>query len=260
MNKYLTPPPLINTPIAEDGDYNIIPNNIDEKGKASFSKGFPIETSIPFNQGGYAPRRLDMNGFLNLLSKHLYWYQSGGLAPYSRDLDYIPNNVVYYNDNIWVCIANNGPQNGGIIAPGANTNYWKTLPDKYGLAYNSSINAATVNLVREVTASGNTIRVTKQNGSVSNYTIQTGNWTLAMGETGWARENITGFTIQWGRSPKVGTQRVYFPRTFRWAGIVVATEISDRTRSFAVNAIDNSGFNWWPGKGDYCYYIATGIS
>lgn len=63
-----------------------------------------------------------------------------------------------------------------------------------------------------------------------------------------------------GRSPNVGTQRVYFPRTFRWAGIVVATEISDRTRSFAVNAVDNSGFNWWPDKGDYCYYIATGIS
>ena len=89
-----------------------------------------------------------MNGFLNLLSKHLYWYQSGGQAIYSNQNNYIPNNIVLHNNNWWICRASNGPQNG-IIAPGANTNYWQTLQEGLGLASTANLNNSIAGLVRD---------------------------------------------------------------------------------------------------------------
>lgn len=196
-DKNLVAPDRLAIPIASEGDYNIIPTNSQDK--ASLEQGFPVKTSIPFNQGGDPVSRNDMNGFLNLLSKHLYWYQSGGQAIYSNQNNYIPNNIVLHNNNWWICRAANGPQNGGIIAPGANTNYWQTLQEGLGLASTANLNNSISGLVREVTASGNTIRVTKQNGSVSSYTIQSGNWTLYAQSNGWIRNDSTGFTFQWGQ-------------------------------------------------------------
>lgn len=245
-DKNLVAPDRLAIPIASEGDYNIIPTNSQDK--ASLEQGFPVKTSIPFNQGGDPVSRNDMNGFLNLLSKHLYWYQSGGQAIYSNQNNYIPNNIVLHNNNWWICRAANGLQNGGIIAPGANTNYWQTLQEGLGLASTANLNNSISGLVREVTASGNTIRVTKQNGSVSSYTIQSGNWTLYAQSNGWIRNDSTGFTFQWGQwdGHAPGPDTVYFPRTFSWCMGITTQNLTSAQNPyknfFTVYTLNNSGF------------------
>ena len=135
-----------------------------------------------------------------------------------------------------------------IIAPGANTNYWQTLQEGLGLASIANLNNSIAGLVREVTASGNTIRVTKQNGSVSSYTIQSGNWTLYAQSNGWIRNDSTGFTFQWGQwdGHAPGPDTVYFPRTFSWCmGITTQNLTSARNpykNFFTVYTLNNSGF------------------
>lgn len=60
-DKNLVAPDRLAIPIASEGDYNIIPTNSQDK--ASLEQGFPVKTSIPFNQGGDPVSRNDMNGF-----------------------------------------------------------------------------------------------------------------------------------------------------------------------------------------------------
>ena len=64
---------------AADGDYNIIPTTNPGTGLCSWPLGFPTETQTPIAAGGTPPRRQDMNGALNWLSRHLLWTQQGGL-------------------------------------------------------------------------------------------------------------------------------------------------------------------------------------
>lgn len=135
MDKYLVSPTPLTKPIATDGEYAVIPENQKEvgDGRASISTGFPVETSIPLSEGGKVVRRVDENGFLNLFSKFIYWMQSGGQALYNSSLNYVPNNMVVHNNIFWVCKTANGPDNGGVVAPGANTNYWVSLSSSIGV-------------------------------------------------------------------------------------------------------------------------------
>ena len=82
-------------------------------------------------------------------------------------------------------------------------------------------------------------------------------WTVAEGAAGWARENTTGFTIQWGDTTT-------FPRTFTTAFQVVMQTNNNKGEQLyknqvTVTSISNNGFTIGsPGQGQR--YVAFGIS
>jgi hypothetical protein len=82
-------------------------------------------------------------------------------------------------------------------------------------------------------------------------------WTISKGTNGWARENSTGFTIQWG-------DQTTFPRTFTTAFQVVMQTNNNKGEQLyknqvTVTAISNNGFTIGsPGQGQR--YVAFGIS
>lgn len=82
-------------------------------------------------------------------------------------------------------------------------------------------------------------------------------WTISRGTNGWARENSTGFTIQWG-------DQTTFPRTFTTAFQVVMQTNNNKGEQLykdqvTVTAIYNNGFTIGsPGQGQR--YVAFGIS
>ena len=68
--------------------------------------------------------------------------------------------------------------------------------------------------------------------------VDTSTWTIAYGVNGWARDNSSGFTIQWGRlnTGSWGDRRVNFPRSFSYVSTVLV--------SSAGYKIDVSNYPW----------------
>ena len=113
---------------AADGDYNVIPATDAGTGLSSWEEGFPPETQTPITAGGVPPRRQDMNGALNAVSKELLWYQQGGLWTYNAQTNYEVGNEVLQNGSLYYCIRANGP--GSTVKSPANDTaetYWKPI-------------------------------------------------------------------------------------------------------------------------------------
>lgn len=71
-------PTLLEMPIARDGAKNSIPSTTSPTtGLLSQQFGWQDINSMPVQQGGKAPSRLDFNGVLNLLSNILFYSQKG---------------------------------------------------------------------------------------------------------------------------------------------------------------------------------------
>lgn len=113
---------------AADGDYNVIPTTNPGTGLCSWPLGFPTETQTPIAAGGTPPRRQDMNGALNWLSKHLLWTQQGGLWRYNANANYEIGNVALENDSLYYCIQPNGPAST-VVSPSDDIAgaYWSAL-------------------------------------------------------------------------------------------------------------------------------------
>lgn len=94
---------------AASGDRNIIPESTGKLGLASWNEGFPAITSVPFSEGGIAPKRADFNGIFNALSVAVLWYQQGGVFVYDKATNYEIGNLVIYSGEIYVCKTANGP-------------------------------------------------------------------------------------------------------------------------------------------------------
>lgn len=113
---------------AADGDYNVIPTTDPGTGLCSWPLGFPTETQTPIAAGGTPPRRQDMNGALNWLSKHLLWTQQGGLWQYNANANYEIGNIALENDSLYYCIQSNGPAST-VVSPSDDSAgaYWSAL-------------------------------------------------------------------------------------------------------------------------------------
>lgn len=68
--------------------------------------------------------------------------------------------------------------------------------------------------------------------------INTSNWSASNGINGWARDNSTGFTVQWGRmtTGSRGDRRVNFPRSFSNVSAVLTSSIG--------YSIDTTNYSW----------------
>lgn len=110
---------------AASGDRNIIPESTGDLGLASWNEGFPAICSVPFSEGGLAPKRADFNGVFNALSQATRWQQQGGIYAYDNATDYEVGNIVVYNNDIYLCRVANGP--GGAVKSPTDTETWSRL-------------------------------------------------------------------------------------------------------------------------------------
>lgn len=75
------------------------------------------------------------------------------------------------------------------------------------------------NYIKTVSVNGRTITFTRGNGTTFSIVTQdtvsqnTSNWSVSNGTNGWARDNSTGFTIQWGTAD-TKARRIGFSRSF----------------------------------------------
>lgn len=60
------------------GQHATIPNTTSDRGRASFQRGFPTETSTPIAQGGVPPVRQDFNAMGYIPMSHAFYAQNGG--------------------------------------------------------------------------------------------------------------------------------------------------------------------------------------
>ena len=124
------PSNLLPRPFADNGTYQIIPDDKNISGRASWKEGFPTETQLPLSNGGVAPSRMDFNGVLYMLSSLAVWQQGGGLFLYDAGRDYNTPAMVMYADMLWFCKAANGPgATVGVKEPGTDANFWISFLD-----------------------------------------------------------------------------------------------------------------------------------
>lgn len=91
---------------------------------ASFKKLFPALTQVPLSEGGVAPQRTDFNTLFKLLGDNIFYLQQGGVFTYSDTTEYENGALVKYNNELYLCIKNNGSSNKH--AP-SNNEYWKKI-------------------------------------------------------------------------------------------------------------------------------------
>lgn len=117
-------PTLLEMPIARDGAKNSIPSTTSPTtGLLSQQYGWQDINSMPVQQGGKAPSRLDFNGVLNLLSNILFYAQKGWQFEWDSSQAYYAGCIVKdTNDGkMYMCID-------GVTsttAPHADTTNWK---------------------------------------------------------------------------------------------------------------------------------------
>jgi len=97
-------PTLLTSPIAENGDKNVIPASTGATtGLLDQEHGFQQINELPLQAGGLPPQRKDFNGAFNLLSKLLFYVQKGWQFEYDENQDYYAGCVVKDTDGGLYC-------------------------------------------------------------------------------------------------------------------------------------------------------------
>lgn len=86
----------------------------------------------------------------------------------------------------------------------------------------------------------------------------TSNWSISRGSSGWARDNSTGFTIQWGRN---SSTRTTFPRAFSTVYSIAAYGTYGGSRSDHVDNLGEFTNTYFTTSNSFNnYWIAVGVS
>ena len=120
--------------------------------------------------------------------------------------------------------------------------------------------------IKNVSINGRTITFTRGDGTTFTITTQdtvttnSSNWSVSNGTNGWARDNSTGFTIQWGVYGATGTAWITFPRSFASVHVVSIGMVSSTnvTAGSAFTDLSNSGFTITTTVGTH--WLAAGFS
>lgn len=110
--------------LGKDADVTTIPDTAGET-DPSIDKIFPSVFSIPLARGGRAIPRSVLNGLFKLLGDWSFYQQNGGIASYSNTFDYAVGSFVKYNNELYLCIQENGASSPKIPT---NTSYWSKIP------------------------------------------------------------------------------------------------------------------------------------
>ena len=120
----------------------------------------------------------------------------------------------------------------------------------------------TDNYIKAVSVSGRTVKFTRGNGTTFSITTQdtvttnTSNWSVSNGTNGWARDNSTGFTIQWGVCD--GDTTANWPRRFASVLSFSACEKTGAWKLSTVSAVTNTNF-YLNGRAQ-AYFMAFGFT
>lgn len=102
------------------------------------------------------------------------------------------------------------------------------------------------NPITGASISGKTITLTKKDGSKITLNTQdtnTSNWSISIGTNGWARENATGFTIQWWVGNTDATYRnITYPRSF--STLYYANVIASSNCGTFVTGVSNTSISF----------------
>lgn len=156
---------------------------------------------------------------------------------------------------------------GGITASlnGNASSATKATQDSAGQQINTTY-------IKNVSVNGRTITFTRGNGTTFTITTQdtvttnSSNWSVSNGTNGWARDNSTGFTIQWGTGVNFPSSTIYItlPRTFTAFRSVVA--VSGNTHGYGgirANINSNSNIRMYSnseGDGENTSWVALGFT
>lgn len=125
------------------------------------------------------------------------------------------------------------------------------------------------NPITGASISGKTITLTKKDGSQITLNTQdtnTSNWSISKGTNGWARENSTGLTVQWGYVNRSNSGTFIFPRTFTtcyYSNVMCSSNLETFITARSNTSIT---FNTGDGYSDDiqnwgdCYMFAIGVS
>lgn len=89
--------------------------------------------------------------------------------------------------------------------------------------------------IKSVSVNGQIITFTRGDGTTFTITTQdtvttnSSNWSVSEGTNGWARDNSTGFTIQWGQST-VFDGYIAFPRNFSAAYALEVNQVNSKNQ------------------------------
>ena len=140
--------------------------------------------------------------------------------------------------------------------------------DTAGSATNdSSGNNINTTYIKSASVNGRIITFTRGNGTTFTITTQdtvtsnTSNWSVSNGTNGWARDNSTGFTIQWGTTDTKATW-IGFPRSFSSVLSVVNGQWYDDQSGNTDNirSWDNNGYTRSAAGGFKWTWVAVGFS
>jgi hypothetical protein len=126
--------------------------------------------------------------------------------------------------------------------------------------------------IKNVSVNGRTITFTRGDGTTFTITTQdtvttnSSNWSVSNGTNGWARDNSTGFTIQWGTGVNFSSSTIYItlPRTFTAFRSVVA--VPGNTHGYGgirANINSNSNVRMYSnstGDGENTSWVALGFT
>ncbi|WP_304728917.1 gp53-like domain-containing protein [Parasutterella excrementihominis] len=126
--------------------------------------------------------------------------------------------------------------------------------------------------IKNVSVNGRTITFTRGDGTTFTITTQdtvttnSSNWSVSNGTNGWARDNSTGFTIQWGTGVNFSSSTIYItlPRTFTAFRSVVA--VPGNTHGYGgirANINSNSNIRMYSnstGDGENTSWVALGFT
>ena len=101
-------------------------------GDLSYAQGWPVLTGLPLEAGGVAPQREFFNAVNALVTKHLFFLQSGGVYPWQAALNYLTGWGVLVDGVGYTALQPSGPDvpEVGPKPPAENPEYWgKTKAD-----------------------------------------------------------------------------------------------------------------------------------
>lgn len=132
-------PQIWTRPLGENADVNKIEDDVAvDSGNVSFAKLFGRITAVPLEEGGIAPEREDFNALFKLLGEVAYYFMHGGIYNYVNNIDYEVGSFVRYNNELYVCVTDNGPSTT-IKAP-TDLSYWANVKNAQKLATARTIN------------------------------------------------------------------------------------------------------------------------
>ena len=126
--------------------------------------------------------------------------------------------------------------------------------------------------IKNVSVNGRTITFTRGDGTTFTITTQdtvttnSSNWSVSNGTNGWARDNSTGFTIQWGTGVNFSSSTIYItlPRTFTaFRSVVAGPGNTHGYGGIRANINSNSNIRMYSnstGDGENTSWVALGFT